>query len=72
MSDDPTSMGGFFQGKSVQLGGSTTIGAKKLDVNFDADDFFNQMMEDPKPKEMPKVEKKVVEPEKPSFGLVNA
>ena len=49
MSED--TMGGFFQGKSVNLGGqSKTIGAKKLDVNFDADDFFNQMMEDPKPR----------------------
>ena len=53
------------------MGGSSAIGAKKLDVNFDADDFFNQMMEDPKPKSMPKPEKKEEKNEEnqPSFSI---
>ena len=53
------------------MGGPSAIGAKKLDVNFDADDFFNQMMEDPKPKAMPKPEKKEekIEENGPSFSV---
>lgn len=40
--DGDFSMGGFFQGKSVQLGGSKNLNAKKLDIDFgDGDDFFN-------------------------------
>lgn len=66
-------MGGFFKGKSVQLGAPAATGAKKLDVNFDADDFFSQMMDDPKPKQMAQPEKKVEEPKveesKPSFSM---
>lgn len=40
--DDDFAMGGFFQGKSVQLGGAKNLNAKKLDIDFgDGDDFFN-------------------------------
>lgn len=38
---DDLNMGGFFQGKSVKLGEAKTLNAKKLDIDFDADDFFN-------------------------------
>ena len=35
-------LGNLFQGKSVQLGGqNSNLNAKKLDIDFDADDFFN-------------------------------
>ena len=35
-------LGNLFQGKSVQLGSqNSNLNAKKLDINFDADDFFN-------------------------------
>ena len=34
-------MGNHFQGKSVQLV-NNNLNAKKLDIDFDADDFFNQ------------------------------
>jgi hypothetical protein len=35
-------LGNLFQGKSVSLGSQNkNLNAKKLDINFDADDFFN-------------------------------
>ena len=32
----------MFQGKNSLGGGSSNLNAKKLDINFDNDDFFNQ------------------------------
>lgn len=47
-------MGNLFQAKSINLGAqSKNLNAKKLDINFDSDDFFNSfepMNTAPKPK----------------------
>lgn len=54
-SSEDFAMGGFFQGKSVSLGPAKNLNAKKLDIDFDADDFFNQFdeMKKPEPKKQP-------------------
>lgn len=47
-------MGNLFQAKTVNLGAqNNNLNAKKLDINFDSDDFFNSfepMNTAPKPK----------------------
>lgn len=53
-------LGNLFQPKAIKLGNNNqNLNAKKLDINFDADDFFNSFdpmasNTAPKPKEMPK------------------
>ena len=40
--DEDYQLGNLFQGKSVSFGSkNNNLNAKKLDINFDADDFFN-------------------------------
>lgn len=67
-------MGGFFQGKSVSLGPAKNLNAKKLDIDFDADDFFNQFdeMKKPEPKKAaPVVAKTEIEkPTEPEVSLL--